>query len=256
MKKIALFATILAVAMSATGPVEAQQFFTQVLSNRNTPPNPDDGSMDGRGVRIKFDQAPNPLAVKIKDNQNPAGSGDLAYKKRSTWVWTLAGNLAKINVMASPIAPFAATSDASLYWQTTAQNDTKKTCKWLRQNNSVLGDCSGVDGAVGPVTQKDFNEVSMLLENNGSTTVVFTNVQLFYNQSMDNFNLDNFTDVSGVPLTYHDVTLPPGSSAIISFSTPTLDENSYLFAFAELYSNPDDVYGFGEAITVMNASAP
>ena len=252
MKKVALFATILAVAMTAFGSAEAQQFFTQVWTNRLA------AGMDGRGVTFKFTKDPqNIQAVKIRDRQNPKGSGALTQDPNNKMVWDLPGNQLKINVTADlPPPPFAATSFADLSWQSKAKVNSLKTCVWQDQNNNVLGSCTAGGGKVGLIMQRDFNRASVILENDGPTSVVFTNIQLYYNQSLDYFNIDNFANVMGVPVTYPDVTLPPASAAIVSFSTPPLDQNSYLYVVAASYTDPNDVYGFGEAITVQSASAP
>jgi hypothetical protein len=115
-------------------------------------------------------------------------------------------------------------------------------------------------GMVGTVTEDVFNGVVRVgLVNQGSNTVVFTNIRVYVNQDIDNYNIDKFTNVDGVPLTHTDVTLLPGSRLTLVFSSPVqLQSPTYAYATADLYStsDPNELYNSGEAVSTSDLSAP
>jgi hypothetical protein len=221
-------------------------FFTQVFTDRLGV------GMDGRGIDVTFNinNANNLKAAKIKDRNGNVMASDLA---QNGLTWTLAGNLMKINVIADPPPPpFDPKSYADFFFQYALNDAPKKTGMWRSGTNAPLGAITFA-GDISKITAKTFQTVAITLENDQAVAMTFNNIQLFFNQSLSNYDIDDFTAVTGTPVTLNPVTVAANSTMDVTFSLPTpLDLNTYVFATVNEFIDPSDVYGFGEADSVAD----
>lgn len=247
-------------AMSPT-PCRAG-FYTQSIADRLAV------GMDGNGVTLNFQNnlAAKNTQVKVKDR---AGDPSVvaAQTKPGVNTFTVAGNLTQPNgspvldVRADPPPPpFANNSMADVYWSNNTRNTALpiQSGSWLNNTNTVIGAVSVIPGAV-VITGNQFQTVSIDLQNQDSVAVHYTDISIYVNQSLANYNIDDFTNVTGPAVTVADQVVSPNSDMPLTVSLPTsILPNTYIYVTANLYEDgdPSDVYSFGSAQSVPEPGGP
>jgi hypothetical protein len=238
--------SILAGVALSTLPRESRgDFFTQVVANRL--PLFDDAS----GITLNFNANVVYVAVKVKD-RNGNASADAANLKANDW--QVAGNLKKLDVTADPPPTppaFVNASYADVYWQNNFSTSAPiRNGRWLDENNGDLGQINTAR-VIPKITQQDFTTVKLEFDNTGDTAVTLSNIRLYENLNLANYDIDHFTNVSGTPLTLADVTIAPDSmfSEAVSGS---FSPGAYRLLLADATSSddPGSVYGVGTAQAV------